>query len=146
MNLLLLLDRMEQMVEEGPRMPLGNRCLIHAPEALELIDKMREALPEQVRRADQMATDSERVLKQSRGEADRILREAEDYVARLVSESEVLRRAEEEAERIMEKARDHAEEIRTGADAYAEGVLANLQTALERTLRTVKQGRTELGA
>lgn len=146
MNLLLLLDRIEQMVQEGPRMPLGNRCLINASEALELIDKMREALPEQVRRADEMASETERLLKQSRIEADRILREAEEYVARLVSESEVLRKAEEEAERIIGQARRKAEEIEAGADTYAAGVLGNLQTALERTLRTVKQGRSELDA
>lgn len=146
MNLLLLIDRMEQMVQEGPRMPLGNRCLINAPEALELIDKIRESLPEQVRRADEMASETERVLKQSRAEADRILREAEEYVARLVTESEVLQRAQAEADRILEQARRASEEIRSGADAYAAEVLGNLETALERTLRTVKQGRSELGA
>lgn len=144
MNLLLLLDRIEQMVQEGPRMPIGNRCLINASEALELIDKMRDALPEQVRRADEMASETERLLKQSRTEAERILREAEEYVARLVSESEVLRKAEEEAERIIGQARRKAEEMEAGADTYAAGVLSNLQTALERTLRTVKQGRSEL--
>lgn len=146
MNLLLLIDRLEQMVQEGPRMPLGNRCLINAHDALELIDKIREALPEQVRRADEVASETERLLKESRAEADRILREAEEYVARLVTESEVLHRAKAEAERIVEQARLNAEEIRTGADAYAAQVLGNLQTALERTLRTVKQGKSELGA
>lgn len=125
-------------------MPLGNRCLINASEALELIDKMRESLPEQVRRADQMASETERVLEQSKLEAERIISEAEDYVARLVSESELMRKAEEEAQLIIEQAKEKAREMQVGADSYAAGVLGNLQSALERTLHTVKQGRSEL--
>lgn len=144
MNMLLLLDRLEQMVQEGPRMPLGNRCLINASEALELIDKMREALPEQVRKADELASETERVLKEARLEAERIVSEAENYVARLVSESEITRQAKDEAERIIEEAQEKAREMQQGADSYAAGVLTNLQTALERTLQTVKQGRNEL--
>ena len=78
MNLLLLLDRLEQMVHEGPRMPIGNRCLVNATEMLELIDKIRESLPEEVRRADRIASETERVMEQSRQEAERIVSEAEN--------------------------------------------------------------------
>lgn len=144
MNLLLLLDRLEQMVQEGPRMPIGNRCLVNAAEMLELIDKIRDSLPEEVRRAERIAAETERMLEQSRHEAERMVREAEEYVAKLVSESEVLRRAQEEAKKIFEETQQRVKEMEEGADTYAEGVLRNLQDALERTLRTVKQGRSEL--
>jgi len=144
MNLLLLLDRLEQLVQESPRMPLGNRALINAGELLELIEKIREALPDEVKRADKLAAESERVIQQGQTEAERIVREAEEYAARLVSESEVLRRAQAEAKKIIEEAQRRAKELGEGADAYADGVLRNLQEALERTLRAVKKGRSEL--
>src|SRR5690606_11960054 len=51
MNLLLLLDRLEQMVQEAPRMPIGHRVLMNAHEMLDMIHKIRESLPEEVRRA-----------------------------------------------------------------------------------------------
>ncbi|HEY8496831.1 MAG TPA: hypothetical protein VIK98_07380 [Limnochordales bacterium] len=143
-NLLLLLDKLEQMVQEAPRVPIGNRALINASEMLELIAKIRETLPEEVKRADRLAADTERLLQQGQSEAERLVREAEAYAARLVSESEVLRRAQAEAKKIIEEAQKRAKEIEEGADAYADGVLRNLQEALERTLRTVKKGRSEL--
>ena len=37
MNLLLLLDRLEQMVQEAPRMPIGHRVLMNAHEMLDMI-------------------------------------------------------------------------------------------------------------
>ena len=68
MNLLLLLDRLEQMVQEAPRMPIGHRALINAREMLDMIDKIRESLPEEVRRADRLASETERVMDGSRSE------------------------------------------------------------------------------
>ena len=144
MNLLLLLDRLEQLVQESPRMPLGNRALVNVAELLDLVAKIRDALPEEIKRADRLASDTQRLIEQGRSEAERIVREAEEYAARLVSESEVLRRAQAEAKRIIEEAQRRAKEMEEGADAYAEGVLRNLQEHLERTLRTVRKGRSEL--
>jgi len=144
MNLLLLLDRLEQLVQESPRMPLGNRALVNVGELLDLIAKIRDALPEEIKQADRLASDTQRLIEQGRSEAERIVREAEEYAARLVSESEVLRRAQAEAKRIIEEAQRRAKEMEEGADAYAEGVLRNLQEHLERTLRTVRKGRSEL--
>lgn len=144
MNLLLLIDRLEQLVNEGPRMPLGNRCLVNADEMLDLIEKIRESLPEEVRQAGRLASETDRLMQQGRDEAERVVREAEEYAAKLVGESEVLRRANEEAKKIAEQTQARVREMEEGADAYAENVLRNLQESLERTLRTVKQGRSEL--
>jgi len=144
MNLLLLLDRLEQLVQDAPRMPIGNRALVNAGEILELIEKIRQSLPEEMKRADRLASETERVLEEARKEAERMIREAEEYAARLVSESEVLKRAHAEAKKILEQAQQRVREMEEGAEAYADGVLRNLQEALERTLRTVKQGRSEL--
>src|SRR5690606_31752942 len=141
---LLLLDRLEQLVQEGPRMPIGGRALVNAEEMLDLIDKIRESLPEEVRRADRLASESERVMDATRSEAERIIREAQEYAAKLVGESAVLRRAQEEARKIVEQAHQRARGLEEGADNYAEGVLRSLHESLERTLRTVKQGRSEL--
>lgn len=144
MNLLLLLDRLEEMVQQAPRVPIGNRALVNPNEMLELVEKIRQSLPEEVRRADRLASETERVMEETRKEAERMIREAEEYAVKLVSESEVLKRAHAEAKKILEQAQQRAREVEEGADAYADGVLRNLQEALERTVRAVKQGRSQL--
>jgi len=144
MNLVILLDRLDRLIDSAPEIPLTGKSLIDADEALDLIDKIRNALPEEVKRAEWLASEKERVIQESQVEAERIVGQAEEYVAKMVSESEIVRRAREEAKQILEEARRQARELEKGANEYAEQVLSNLQGALEKTLAVVKKGREEL--
>lgn len=144
MSLVILLDKLEAMLEAAPRVPLTGRGLMDVDAALDLVAKIRQAIPGDVKQAEWIAQEKDRVLRQSREEAERIVSQAEEYVARLVSESEIVREARAEAERILEEARARARQVEEGADEYAERVLASLQAGLERTLQVVRNGRQEL--
>lgn len=48
MHLLLLLDRLEELVTKSPR--FAGRNLVPADDVMELLDKIRFALPEEIRR------------------------------------------------------------------------------------------------
>lgn len=144
MNLVILLDRLDQLIDSAPEIPLTGKSLVDADEALELIDKIRNALPEEVKRAEWLASEKDRVIKESQVEAERIVVQAEEYVAKLVSENEIVKKAKEEAKKIIETARAEAREMEKGAGEYAQEVLSNLQSALEKTLAVVKKGQEEL--
>lgn len=144
MNLVILLDRLDQLIDSAPEIPLTGKSLIDADEALDLIDKIRNAIPEEVKRAEWLASEKERVIQESQVEAEKIVVQAEEYVAKMVSESEVLKKANDEAKKIVETARQEAREMEKGASEYANDVLANLQSSLEKTLAVVKKGQEEL--
>jgi len=146
MNLVILLDRLDQLIDSAPEIPLTGKSLIDAEEALDLIDKIRNTLPEEVKRAEWLAAEKDRVIKESQVEAERIVVQAEEYAAKMVSESEIVRKAHEEAKGIIENARKEARQLEREAAEYADGVLANLEAALQKTLDVVKQGRLELKA
>lgn len=144
MNLVILLDRLDQLIDSAPEIPLTGKSLINAEEALDLIDKIRNTLPEEVKRAEWLTSEKDRMLKESQAEAERIVVQAEEYAAKLVSESEIVKRAHDEARKIVENAQKEARQMEQEASEYAEGVLANLEAALQRTLNVVQQGRNEL--
>ena len=146
MNLVILLDRLDQLIDQATEIPLTGRALIDAEEALDLIDKIRNALPEEVKRAEWLSAEKERMLQESQAEAERIVIQAEEYVAKMVSESEIVKKAREDAERILEEARQQAREMEREAMEYAEGVLDNLEAALDRTMNVVKEGKEQLKA
>lgn len=146
MNLIILLDRLEQMIESATEIPLTGKCLIDAEEALDLLDRVRNAIPEEVKRAEWLTAERDRVIREGQAEAERMLAQAQEYIAKMVSESEITRRAKEERERILASAREQADQIEREARRYAESVLAQLQEHLERTLEVVKRGRDELSA
>ena len=123
---------------------MTGKSLVDTEEALELIDKIRNALPEEVKRAEWLASEKDRMLKESQAEAERIVVQAEEYVAKMVSESEIVKKAREEAQRLLEQARQDARKLEKESQEYAEGVLGNLEEALQRTMAVVKQGRENL--
>lgn len=146
MNLMILLDRLDQMIESATEIPLTGKCLIDAEEALDLLDRIRNAIPEEVKRAEWLNAEKDRVIREGQAEAERMLAQAQEYVNKMVSESEITRRAKEQRDRIIAEAEEQARAIEQEARAYAQSVLANLQEALERTLEVVRRGREELSA
>lgn len=146
MNLVILLDRLDQLIDSAPEIPLIGKALIDAEVALDLVDKIRNAIPEEVKRAEWLTSEKDRMLQESQAEAERILAQAEEYAAKLVMEHELVGKAREEASLLIAKAQEHAKEIEQGADSYAESVLSNLQDHLDKVLRVVRKGREELRA
>ena len=141
-NLVVLLEQLEELVEKAPELPLIGRVLIDADQLLDLIDQIRTSVPEEVRRAEAVSVEKDRVIAEGQQKAERIVAQAEEYAAKLIRESEIHRQAEQEARRIVNIT--GAKEITRGADEYADLVLRNLQEALEKTLSVVTKGREQL--
>ncbi|MEW6046457.1 MAG: hypothetical protein AB1609_08240 [Bacillota bacterium] len=147
----LLLERLEHLITSAPTVPLSGRCMVRADEVLQVIDRIRRTLPEEVAQAAELLSRREAILQESQAEAERIVLKAEEYAARLVRESDVLRQAEQEGERLLAESRRRAAELETGANEYADSVLLMVQQALEKTLGEIQRhlhqvqlGREEL--
>lgn len=144
MNLVGLLDRLDQLIESAPEIPLTGKSLINAEEALDLLDKIRNALPEEVKRAEWLTSERERVIQEGQAEAERMIEQAEEYARTLISESEVIKRAKADADKILEEARQQAREVQAGADEYALSVLEHLEEQLNATMQVIRKGRERL--
>jgi cell division septum initiation protein DivIVA len=142
MNLFLLLDHLGNLAES--KFQLAGKVWLDKDELEELVDKIRIALPEEIKEAERINRERERYLGQAQEEAERILREAEAYVDRLIHENQITLKAEDEADRIIEDARRAADSIEEDAFNYASQVLQQLEQSLERTLKVVQNGRSEL--
>ncbi len=108
--------------------------------ALDLIDQLRVAVPEEVRAAKRINSEGERILEKSQEEADQILGRAQEQAAFLIEERGLLLAAQEESLRIQDQAEADAAEVRRGADEYAQAVLIGLEGDIVRTLQSIKKG------
>lgn len=144
MNVIILLDQVESLLESCPRVPLTGKVMVNGDELLDLLDQIRSALPEEVKRAEWIAQEKERLLRDTQEEAARMIKQAEDYARKLLEENEVVTGARAEAQKIMKEAEVRAREITSGSAEYADRVLADLASHLEHTLKVVARGREEL--
>lgn len=141
-NLILLLDHLEKLASGN--FSIAGKVLIDKGELDELINKMRLALPEEIKEAERVSREKDKYLVQAQEEAKRILREAELYVERMVREDQITTLAEEEARRIISEAKKNASQIEADAMQYANSILEQLEESLERTIRIVRKGREEM--
>ena len=108
--------------------------------ALDLIDQLRVAVPEEVRAAKRINSEGERIIEKAQQEAERIIATAQEQAAFLIDERGLTLQAEEESQRIIGAAQSDGDEVRRGADEYAASVLIGLEGDVVRTLQSIKKG------
>lgn len=138
MDILMLVDRLEAVVNSGWRMPMTSRVQIDERDVLDVLDLMRTTVPEEIKQARRINQEREKILAQAQTEANRLVSQAQERVERLVSEDSVLQVAEQRAHDIVARAQEDAAEVRRGADEYALDMLDRLDTELHRVQSSVR--------
>ena len=128
-----LIDELEDALAEGRRVPFSGRLLVDEERILDIIDRMRVAVPEETKHA-------KRVI----NEQERLLNEARARVQDTLQEQGLMAAVEQERERLLLQAEREAQNIRAGADEYARQVLEELEQRLAKIMASVQNGLREL--
>jgi chromosome segregation ATPase len=137
MDLSARLGQLEEMVRDAKSMPLSSSALMNRDEVLELIEQMKESLPDEIKQARWIVKDREELLAKARRDAEAMVEQAREEQLRLASHEAVVQRANEESERIQQEAADDARRLRLEAEDYVDAKLAQLESALQRILEDV---------
>jgi cell division septum initiation protein DivIVA len=145
MSVYRVIDKLEASVKQGTVLPLGYR-VVSEERLLELIEKLRASLPEEVGRARTIAKNGDRLVREAQEKAQAIVAEASSQSSAQIDDHEILRRARATAEIVLREAEQKAARVRDGADAYAAQVLTDLDVRLSGALGSVKKGIEALAA
>ncbi|MCA9971575.1 MAG: hypothetical protein KC425_15230 [Anaerolineales bacterium] len=140
MDIQHLVDRLEQVLNESTRFPLTAFLMVNEDRIYNIIDQMRVAVPEEVKRANRIESEKDRILAQAKEEAERIRELAKQEAGELVKRDAVTISAQQRADNILERARRDAEALRQDADVYVIEELAKLEEQLLRSLSVVRNG------
>jgi len=146
MDILHLVDRLEELFNQSRPIPLTRSVLVDEDRVLEIIDQMRISIPDEVRKAQQILAQRDRVMAQAQEEANRTLtlakRQGEDSLAK----DAIVRAAHERAEQILDQARADVETVRSDADEYVVEALSTLEDELIRLLNQARNGIAKVSA
>ena len=134
------MERLESLIANGKPLPLTRNAIIDREAALNLIDELRVAVPEEVRAAKRINSEGERIIEKAQEEAERIVARAQEQAAFLIEERGLTEAADAESRRMLAVADEEAAEVRRGADEYAAGVLEGLEADVTRTLHSIERG------
>src|SRR3954470_17015440 len=119
MDVLVLIDKLDDLVHNAKAVPLTDQVRIDREEIYDILDQMRATIPEDIKQARWIVKERQEMLAEAKREAVRTLKEAPGDQMRLISEEEFVKHAEPQAEESVEEARAREREIRLGAEVYA---------------------------
>ncbi len=140
MDILHLVDRLEELFNESRPIPLTHNVIVDEDRMLDLIDQMRVTIPEEVKRAQQVLTQRDRILAQAQEEANRTLGLAREKSKKLVERDAVVQAAKSQADDVRKQAGIDAENTRREADNYVIQTLSRIEVELERLLNQARNG------
>lgn len=173
MEVLLLLDALEDIVDKASNIPLSSKVMINKEELLEIIKDVRIKLPDELKQAQWIKEERQKILIEAKKEAENIRKECDERIHNsieerkrilaeaereaemfrveadrkikdLIDENEITKRANEQAKELIQSAQQDAKKIRLGAKAYADDLLAELSTRVENISVIIKNNREEL--
>ena len=161
-------DELTTVIENARSVPMSGSCMVPRDHLLDLLDDLRESLPEDVQAAGAIVEQRTEILQQAQAEAERLTgatraeseqvlnsarRQREDLLGTAKRQrDELLARAQAEAERLLADAEEEADRLIADGRAHREALIAEAVAEHERliTETEVYQGAVsradELGA
>ena len=140
MDILHLVDRLEELLNQSRPLWFTHNVIVDEDRMLDLIDQMRVAIPEEVKKAQQLTAQRDRLLAQAQEEANRTIAIAREKGEQLVERDAIVQAAQSRSEQIVAQARIDGEKVRREADEYVLETLTRLEMEMERTLTQVRNG------
>ena len=118
MDVLVLIDKLDDLVHNAKAVPLTDQVRIDREEIYDILDQMRATIPEEIKQARWILKERQEMLAEAKREVDRLLAEA----------------------------RRQDRSIRHGAEDYADGILENLHHNLGKIMDALERGRAQLAS
>jgi hypothetical protein len=146
MDILHLVDRLEELFNESRAFPFTHSVIVNEDRMLDIIDQMRVSVPEEIKKAQQVLVQRDRVMAQAQEEANRTVSLAREKGEHLIDQNSLVQAAQTKADQIIAQAHQDAERIRRDADDYALESLSRLEAEMERILSQIRNGVRTLQA
>lgn len=155
MDLLQLISELEDLIDDGNSIPFSKKVMVDASEMTEILNQMRNSIPEEIKQAqwtnsekDRILSEAEResksILENARKESDQIINQGKDQVQSMIDQHEITKKAEEYGEQIVSKAEQNARLLKSQSINYVDEMLLTTQEKLKELLEVLEENRSEL--
>ena len=136
-SLLDYLDQIEDILDASKGVPFSNKISVEKERIFDVINEIRLNLPAELRHAQRIIDDHDKIITEARAKASNILGEAEEEAKALTNEHEIFRRANEQATDIIEESKKSAHDMRINAVYYADEILEKTEGMVQDALESV---------
>jgi cell division septum initiation protein DivIVA len=142
-------DELTTVIENARSVPMSGSCMVPRDHLLDLLDDLRESLPEDVQAAGAIVEQRTEILQQAQAEAERLTGRTRGESDQLLSSArrqrdELLGTARRQRDELLTQAQSDAEELLAEAEAEAERLVAEGMAHREALIADAQAQQAEL--
>lgn len=130
-NIIELLEYLQDLVDNSPKVPMSGKVMLDRKEILEVIDQIINYLPDQFKKAQWVMNERERILSEAKKEYDSVKKETMTMMRQNVENHDIVREAKIRGQEIIASAQRDAKAIRLGSRDYSDEILSQLDKEIE---------------
>ncbi len=146
MEIFSLLENVEELLENGAKVPFSNKVMIDVDELRDILEDIRLKLPDEIKQAKWVKEERQRIIADAEQEAQSILKQAEGQIVTMLDEHVITQQALEQKEEIIQNANKVSKEISVGTRDYADAVLGKVEEILNESIDVIRKNRQELNS
>lgn len=143
-RLLDFVEQLEEILDRATKVPLTGKVMVDEETVLEILDGIRSYLPEEIRQANLILAERDRLMEEARNNGQKIVDRAQKQAEQLVEEDEIVNQSRTYGEDIVRKAQQYSRDVKLGALKYSDELLQDVEKKLEETFKAIKESREEL--
>jgi hypothetical protein len=145
-DILYLVDRLEELVGVGKRVPYSGRVMVEEEEFLALVDQLRVTVPNEIKQAQRVIKEREAIIGRAQEEAAKILEVARQQAEYIVSQQGVLNEARQRGEELLRQVEVEHKRSMGQIDEYALQQFGRLEEAMQDSLNIIMDAIRETTA
>ncbi|MCO5215832.1 MAG: ATP synthase F0 subunit B [Thermomicrobiales bacterium] len=137
-DLVYNIDQLEYLVSSGKRVPMSRMVIVDEDEFMGLLDDIRANIPMEIRDAQRLLKERERIVGEAQEEALRIVNDAQRRAQVLVGEHTIMAEAKQHAEELLRQAEKARQEEKGRMQVYFLQQIAAIRAAAITTMGTME--------
>ncbi|MBP2015124.1 ATPase [Anaerococcus degeneri] len=150
-----LILEMEDIMDGASSVPFSKKIAVDPDEIYEILNEMKDSLPEEIKQAQWVTDEKDRILSEASAEADNRRSQAEGEIKnfkeqaksqyqKMVSEHELTIQARNEADRILQEAAAEAKKIRQQSYEYVDRLFTGSAANFSKLAQQLEQNKNKI--
>ena len=131
LNVMELLEYLEEILENAPKVPITGKAMIDTKEFEEVIEQIRNYLPDELKKAKWVMGEKDRILEDAQKEYQNVKKETMEMMRQNIENHDMVKEAKLRANEIIALAQRDAKAIRIGSREYSTEILSQLDKEIE---------------
>lgn len=151
-NINELIDEIEDIMDNASSVPFSRKVSVDPDEIFEIVREMRDSLPSEIKNAQWINDEKDRILQEADNEAkskidnansqiNNFKEQAKSQYQKMISEHQITIQARDEARRIIEEANNQANSIRQQSYQYVDQLFSKSSENFNQLAQSLEKNR-----